>query len=242
MEDWTNMEFARNWDSDMISYNLMRMEQLDILLAIIADEYRPGTTILDIGMGSGRVEAMLFERIPDANVVGTDFSEPMIELAHAHLSSYHDRYDVVMQDLTHPWDAKLPEREYSVALSVQVIHNVADLHKKETFAFIEQALAPGGLFLLLDRIRVSTPGLFPAYLSMWDRLDRERGAGPNTIRREGATFEAHELSVSTRGDQPATVEEHLQWLREVGFAEAACLHLHGNRALFGARKKSEARS
>jgi hypothetical protein len=56
------------------------------------------------------------------------------------------------------------------------------------------------------------------------------------MRREGATFEAHEQSVRTRGDQPATLEEHLQWLREAGFAEVACLHLHGNRALFAARK------
>ena len=237
MEDWSNREFARKWDSDMISYNLMRLEQLDIMLAIIADEYRPGSTILDIGMGSGRVEAMLFERIPVARVVGTDFSEPMLELAHTHLAKYRDHYEVVKQDITRAWDAKLPERDYSVAFSVQVIHNVADVHKKETFAFIEQVLAPGGLFLLLDRIRVSTPGLFPAYLSMWDRLDREHRAGPNTVRREGATFQAHEASVRTRGDQPATLEEHLAWLREAGFAEAACLHLHGNRALFGARKR-----
>ena len=237
MEEWTSREFARRWDSDMVSYNLMRMEQLDILLSIVADEYKPGTTILDIGMGSGRVEAMLFERIPEARVVGTDFSEPMLELANNLLAPYRDRYEVVMQDITRPWEAKLPERDYSVAFSVQVIHTVAHAYKKETFAFIEHALAPGGLFLLLDRIRVSTPTLFPAYLSMWDRLDREKGAGPNTLRREGATFDAHELSVSTRGDQPATLEEHLHWLREAGFAEVACLHLHGNRALFGARKK-----
>jgi ubiquinone/menaquinone biosynthesis C-methylase UbiE len=237
MEEWTSVEFARRWDSDMISYNLMRLEQLDIMLSIIADEYRPGTTILDVGMGSGRVEAMLFERIPTAFVVGTDFSQPMLELAREHLSPHSDRYEAVMQDLTRPWDITLPNREYSIAFSVQVIHNVAHEHKKETFAFIERALAPNGLFLLLDRISVSTPSLFPAYLSMWDRLDRERGAGPNTIRREGATFEAHELSVSTRGDQPATLEEHLQWLLEAGFLEVACLHLHGNRALFAARKR-----
>ena len=187
-------------------------------------------------MGSGRVEAMLFERIPTARVVGTDFSQAMLELAREHLVDYSNRYETVTQDITRPWDTMLPQREYSVAFSVQVIHNVAHEHKTETFAFIEHALAPGGLFLLLDRIRVSTPTLFPAYLSMWDRLDRERGAGPNTIRREGATFEAHELSVTARGDQPATLEEHLQWLREAGFAEIACLHLHGNRALFAARK------
>jgi len=237
MEDWTNREFARKWDSSALSHNLMRAEQLDILLSIIADLYRPGTTILDIGMGSGRVEEMLFERVPQAHVVGTDFSEAMLQLAQANLALYHERYEVVMQDLTRPWEAKLPERDYTMAFSVQVIHNVAHAHKRETFGFIEHALAPGGIFLLLDRIRVSTPGLFPAYLSMWDRLDRERGIDPAMNRREGATFDVHELSVSTRGDQPATLDEHLQWLPEAGFVEVACLHLHGNRALFAARKK-----
>lgn len=237
MEDWTNPEFAREWDAGALSHNLMRGEQLDILLSIIADEYRADTTILDIGIGSGRVEEMLFERIPQARLVGTDFSRAMVELAEAHLAPYSGRYEIVMQDLTHLWDARLPERDYSIAFSVQVIHNVADAHKRETFAFIEHVLAPGGLFLLLDRIRVSTPGLFSSYLSMWDHLDRERGVDPALNRREGATFEQHELSVSTRGDQPATLEEHLRWLPEAGFAEVACLHLHGNRALFAARKK-----
>lgn len=237
MEDWTNRQFAQEWDTSALSHNLLRSEQLDILLSIIADEYRAGTTILDIGMGSGRVEEMLFERVPQARVVGTDFSKAMLELAGANLAPYRDRYEVVMQDLTHPWDATLPEREYAIAFSVQVIHNVADAYKKEAFAFVQQALAPGGLFLLLDRIRVSTPGLFPAYLSMWDRLDRERGIDLAMNCREGATFEEHELSVSRRGDRPATLEEHLRWLPEAGFAEVACLHLHGNRALFAARKK-----
>jgi SAM-dependent methyltransferase len=237
MEDWIDSDFARKWDATALSHNLMRAEQLDIMLSIIEDVYREGTTILDIGIGSGRVEEMLFERVPEARVVGTDFSSAMLELAGATLAPYRDRYEVVIQDLTHPWEAKLPEREYAIAFSVQVIHNVADAHKKETFAFIEHALAPGGLFLLLDRIRVATPDLFPAYLSMWDRLDRERGLDPAMRRREGATFEEHELSVSARGDQPATLEEHLRWLPEAGFAEVACLHLHGNRALFVARKK-----
>ncbi len=237
MEDWTNKEFAGKWDSSMTGYNLTRLEQLDIMLTIMADLYEEGTTILDIGMGSGRVEEMLFERIPGALVVGTDFSEPMLALADSNLANYRDQYEVVTQDLTHPWDTKLPARNYAMAFSVQVIHNLAHPYKKETFAFIERALSPGGYFFLLDRIRVAASSLFPTYLSMWDKLDRERGSGQATHRREGATFEAHEQSVSTRGDQPATLEEHLQWLREADFAEVACLHLHGNRALFGARKK-----
>ncbi len=232
MEDWTDPDIARQWDADNTSHNPTRLEQLDIMLTILRDEYLPGTVVLDIGMGSGQVEEMLFKRIPEVYVVGTDFSEAMLDLARARLAPYANRYEIVRQDLTHPGDARLPTYEYSVAFSVQVVHNVAHPYKKEVFAFIYQALMPGGLFLLQDRIRVSTPGLFSTYRSVWDRLERLSSGRPH----EGRSFEEHERSVSTRGDQPATLEEHFAWLRDAGFAEVACLHLHGNRALIAARK------
>jgi hypothetical protein len=73
--------------------------------------------------------------------------------------------------------------------------------------------------------------LFSAYRSAWDRLNRLHGASI----REGDTFQEHARKVATRGDLPASLEQHLKWLREAGF-EAACLHLHANRALFCARK------
>jgi ubiquinone/menaquinone biosynthesis C-methylase UbiE len=204
------------------------------MLSVLEAEYRPGTHVLDVGMGSGIVEEMVFQRVPGAMVVGVDASEPMVELAHERLAPYRGRYEVVMGDLTRLDAVRLPEHEYSVAISVQVIHNVAHEHKHEAFRFVYRALAPGGLFLLLDRVRVDTPGLFGAYMAMWRRLDRLHGAWVSANERD--TFEEHEQSVSTRGDQPATLEEHLQWLREAGFAEVACLHLHTNRALFAARK------
>jgi tRNA (cmo5U34)-methyltransferase len=217
-----------------VTHNPTRPEQLDIMISVLEVEYRPGTYVLDVGMGSGIVEEMVFERVSGVQIVGMDASEPMVQLAHERLAPYRGRYDVVMGDLTRLGAVTLPEREYSVAVSVQVIHNVAHEHKREAFRFVHDALAPGGLFLLVDRVRVDTPGLFGAYLAMWRRLDRLHGA--TVSANERGTFEEHTLSVSTRGDQPATLEEHLRWLREAGFAEAACLHLHTNRALFAARK------
>ncbi|HET9492692.1 MAG TPA: class I SAM-dependent methyltransferase [Chloroflexia bacterium] len=234
MEDWTDMDHARRWSADPVTHNPTRPEQLDITLSVLEAEYRPGTHVLDVGMGSGIVEEMMFQRVPGVQIVGLDASDAMVQLAHERLAPYRGRYDIVMGDLTRLGAVTLPEHEYSVAVSVQVIHNVAHEHKREAFRFVREALAPGGLFLLLDRVRVDTPGLFGAYLAMWRRLDRLHGARVTANERE--TFEEHTLSVSTRGDQPATLEEHLHWLREAGFAEAACLHLHTNRALFAARK------
>lgn len=234
MEDWTDMEQARRWSADPVSHNPTRPEQLDIMLSVLEEEYRAGTYVLDVGMGSGIVEEMVFERVSGVMIVGIDASEPMVELAHERLAPYRGRYEVVMGDLTRLADVRLPEHEYSVAISVQVIHNVAHEHKREAFEFVYRVLAPGGLFLLVDRVRVEGPGLFGAYSAMWRRLDRLHGA--HVRANERATFEEHEQSVSGRGDQPATLEEHLRWLREAGFSEVACLHIHTNRALFAARK------
>ena len=66
--------------------NPTRTEQLDILLTLVEGEYRPGSAILDIGMGSGRVEESLLGRLPDAFVVGVDASEAMLALAAGRLS------------------------------------------------------------------------------------------------------------------------------------------------------------
>ena len=51
--------------------NLSRAEQLDILAAITERVYVPGTSILDLGLGSGLVELALFARTPEAQIVGS---------------------------------------------------------------------------------------------------------------------------------------------------------------------------
>src|SRR6478752_9286843 len=110
-EDWTDMDTARSWSADTTTHNPVRVEQLDILMSILEDEYKPGTAILDVGMGSGLVEAMLFERIPGAFVVGLDSSQAMVALAHERLAQYAGRYEMVMHDLRDIAGAKLPQRE-----------------------------------------------------------------------------------------------------------------------------------
>ncbi len=231
MEDFKDPATAQSWDSDPIKRNPTRPEQLDIMLSILEDAYQPGKAILDVGMGTGLVEEMIFQRIPGAYVVGVDGSPAMLELAHRRLAGHQDRYEAVVHELREIGTLQLPKREYQMAISIQTIHNVADEYKPPIFQFIHSTLESGGLFLLLDRIAIDTPALFDAYVSLWKRLDRIHGAQIG----EGATFEEHRERVRARGDLPANLEWHLRWLREVGF-EAACLHLHGNRALFAARK------
>ena len=53
--------------------------------------------VLDAGCGSGRVTAMLLERLPEGRVIGVDSSESMIEHARAALGG---RVELIVADLT----------------------------------------------------------------------------------------------------------------------------------------------
>jgi tRNA (cmo5U34)-methyltransferase len=231
--EWDDQEVAQSWTADPMATNPLRAEHLDILLSLLEDEYRPGKAIIDIGMGSGLVEELIFQRIPDAFVVGVDGSEPMLELAWQRLAPYEGHYEGVKHDLTKIDSLQLSPRDYQLAISVQTLCNLADEHKLEVFKFLHRVLAEGGLFILLDRMGIDTPGLFGCYKMMWQRLNRIHGSRIS----EGETLEEHKQIMLDTGGLTATPEQHLHMLREAGF-EAACLYIHANRALFAARVPS----
>jgi cyclopropane fatty-acyl-phospholipid synthase-like methyltransferase len=201
-----------------------------MLLAILEAEFEPGKTILDLGYGSGIVEQMIFERIPHAQIVGVDRSEAMMALASERLKPYPFRFISVPFDLAELPSilgpaSPLPRQQYQIVISVQALHHLTVEQMQAAYLTIYDILEPHGLFLLQDRIAVSTPTLWNTYQSLWRLLDVD----------EGETYEEHLAQVAARGDLPARLEQHLRWLSDAGF-EAACLHLHNNRALIAARK------
>jgi trans-aconitate 2-methyltransferase len=92
-------------------------------------------TVLDAGCGSGRVTAMLLERLPQGHVVAVDAAPSMVEHAREALG---DRATVFQQDLL---DLELPE-PVDAAFSNAVFHWVPD-HPR-LFARLNAALKPGG--------------------------------------------------------------------------------------------------
>lgn len=236
-QDWKDPNTARHWDENGTQRNPIRPQQLEILLSILENEFEPGKTILDLGYGSGIVEAMIFERMEHAQIVGIDHSPAMMALAEERLKPYPFRFVSVDYDLAQfstiiGATSPLPRQFYQIAFSVQALHHLTPEQVQAAYLTLYDILEPNGLFLLQDRIAVTTPALWSVYQSVWGQLETQYGA---TIQ-EGETYEEHLEVVASHGDQPASLEDHLEWLRNAGF-EAACLHLHANRALIAARKR-----
>jgi len=231
MDVWSDPSLAQRWSEDPTRRNPTRIEQLDIMLSLIQDLYQSGKTIVDVGIGSGIVTSMLLERMPDAQVLGIDGSPAMVKLAHERLVKYQDQYNITFQDLTDLDNASKPEGDFQIAFSVQTIHNIPDEHKVKSFEWIYNWLETDGWFFLLDRFEVFQERLFPATHSLWKRLNRVYDSDVT----EGDTFADHVEKVGNSEDIPASLEQHLEWLRNIGFS-AECLHVHGNRGLIVARK------
>lgn len=227
-DDWKNREFAKHWDMDPVSTFNVRNEQLDILVSVLADGYRGEACILDIGMGSGQVEELIFKRLPQARIVGVDYSSAMLEMADKRLLPYKDRYEIIQHDLRELSSLELNHHDFQYVITSQVLHELPHDNKKTLFTFVHSLLAQDGTFLIADRTSLNSRYLFKTYESIWSRW--AQNVSVNNDESFNEFYQRYEM----KEDFPATLDEYLLWIREAGF-DAECLHLHLNRMLIGAQ-------
>jgi trans-aconitate 2-methyltransferase len=125
----------RDWDA--ASYDRVSDPQVRMAEAVLERlPLRGDETVLDAGCGSGRVTALLLERLPAGRVVAVDSAPSMVE--HARAALPRDRVTVLCQSLT---ELTLDE-PVDAAFSNAVFHWIGD-HER-LFELLSAALKPGG--------------------------------------------------------------------------------------------------
>jgi trans-aconitate 2-methyltransferase len=125
---------ARDWDAT--SYDRVSTPQVEMAKAVLERlPLRGDETVLDAGCGSGRVTALLLDRLPEGHVVAVDSAPSMVE--HAREALPPDRATVLCQSLT---ELTLDE-PVDAAFSNAVFHWIAD-HER-LFQRLSAALRPG---------------------------------------------------------------------------------------------------
>ena len=100
---------------------------------------RGDETVLDAGCGSGRVTAVLAERLPSGRVIALDGSPSMIARARERLASFGDRIEYIVADLGRPIPLADP---VDAVLSTATFHWVPD--HDALFQHLAAVLRPGG--------------------------------------------------------------------------------------------------
>ena len=56
---WADPAFVRRWDTQTLKSSVVRRQQVDIVVEIIASGYRNGRHLVDLGCGTGLVDARI---------------------------------------------------------------------------------------------------------------------------------------------------------------------------------------
>ncbi|HEV8717064.1 MAG TPA: methyltransferase domain-containing protein [Candidatus Binatia bacterium] len=107
----------------------------------------PGSTVADIGSGTGYFSLRLAKRVgPQGRVLATDIQPQMLALLDENRRAAGTRN--IEPILCTPTDAKLPAGQLDLALMVDVYHELA--YPEETMAQVRRALKPDGRLVLVE--------------------------------------------------------------------------------------------
>ena len=127
-----------DWDAE--TYDAIADPQFRWGTAVVDRlELHGNETVLDAGCGSGRVTALLAERLPDGRVIALDGSTSMLEIARRRLAPFVDRIRFVLADLMAPLPIDEP---VDAVLSTATFHWVPD--HDALFGHLAAVLRPGG--------------------------------------------------------------------------------------------------
>jgi trans-aconitate 2-methyltransferase len=186
---------ARDWDAatyDKVSGPQLQwaLEQLDRL------ELAGNEVVLDAGCGSGRVTALLADRVPHGRVYGVDVAPSMAEHAQRTLGV---RATIFCQDLV---ALELPE-PVDVAFSNATFHWVHD--HDALFAALARSMQPGARLVA----QCGGRGNIDAFRSLSDAIAQEQPFAPY--------FESWRKPWNYAG-----AEETAERLRRAGFTDVRC--------------------
>ena len=147
---------------------------------LAARGFRQGR-IIDVGCGSGATNLVLAERFSQAEVVGIDLSDPLLELAResAAKTTFRDRVRFEKADVQQiPYD----DDSFDVVINTNMVHLVE--YPIRMLDEIERILAPGGHLFIVD-LRRSLLGLFEAEIKSALSMGEARELLAQSSLREG---------------------------------------------------------
>jgi len=163
--------------------------------------------VLELGVGTGTLSALLLAQFPHARVTGIDLSPRMIALARRKLRAYRDRVDLVAGPLE-----KFEEQSYDVVVSALAIHHLSDAEKWRLFRRVYRVLPPGGYLGDADDHLPEDPIFDQRYAQIASSLPGRARAGARWSNLQEVWHE-HE-----RFDHPCTLAAETAALERAGFA------------------------
>lgn len=202
---WTfDEEVARAFD-DMLErsipqYGVMRSAVRDIALAFLEPEGKgpePLPLVLDLGCSQGEMIAVLRDQAPPAHFVGVDVSDPMLAAARERFAEDPD-VEIARLDLRQGYPSVPPAR---VTLSVLTLQFIPIERRREVVKQIYEHTAPGGCFILVEKVLGQTAQLDETMVARHLAMKRVNGYSEEQIVRKRLALEGVLVPLTARGNE-----------------------------------------
>ncbi|MBR0507538.1 MAG: class I SAM-dependent methyltransferase [Clostridia bacterium] len=165
-----------------------------------------GSSVLDLGCGTGLELGYYFERVPTAAVTGIDLAQGMLD---ALRRKFPDRALTLITGSY--FDVPFAECAFDAAVSVESLHHFTKEEKIPLYRKVRNALKPGGFLILTD------------YFAASDEEERSRRAEFLRLKKEQGIQDGSFYHFDT----PLTVGHETEALLAAGFSSVAILKSWG---------------
>lgn len=180
--------------------------------------------VLDIGCGTGLFSSFLLEKYQNASITLIDLSEKMLEVARKRFS-HHSSFRFIIGDYTQ----YVFNQPFDIIISALSIHHINAHQKEALFKKVYALLENGGVFINADQALSPTKEMEDLYSRLWKDF----------VEKSGLTQKEIEMGYERLAyDDPSTLSEQLQWLKQAGFKDVDCVYKYYHFCVFYAKKYS----
>ena len=225
------------YDADMELMHPNRSKMVQVALEVMPFESDARLTALDLGLGTAYFTERFLEAFPRSKVYGIDGAEAMVGLAKARLGSRAKRVAFRVGDLRHLGEFLAGVKSIDVAYSSYALHHLSREEKSSVITKAVSLLPAGGWFVNADIIAAQTPAVEQRIQEIRRKGIVERAQGIDArFRSDEATRRFLDQLEAEEGDQPLTLKDDLQVLRDAGLRDVAVFWLEYREAVVGGRK------
>lgn len=188
----------------------------------IAEASNSTPCILDVGAGTGLLSFLILEKYPNANLTLIDISEKMLDVAKERFKDNPNITYLVADYTNYQF-----EKKYDVIISSLSIHHLTGEEKKHLYHAIYSSLNRNGVFVNADQVLGETPFIELLYKRDWKYKVENSGLSKEEI------LSAYER---TTLDKMSTLDDQINWLKDIGFTDVDCVYKYFNFVVIYGRK------
>lgn len=194
-------------------------ENLKLQISLLKRFLQPGDRVVDLGCSTGNFLLQLGKGVEGLQLVGIDNSPPMIERAKIKGEAMGVKIEWIAGDFL-----TLPLPKSRVIVANYTLQFVRPLKREKLVKKIFDALTPGGMVIVTEKIISGNSWLDRAMVEIYYDFKREMGYSDYEIARKREALENVLI--------PYTAQENRELLESVGFRQIETLFRWNNFATF----------